>query len=217
MIPVALAEENMLLRTALVQLIEGLGDYKIVLQASNGNELIRILQPEYLPELILLGLSLPHTDGVASAKTLSEKYPQLKIIALIGDEGEVPVAGMIKNGIRGYIKIDAGPKRIREALAHVLKNGFYIPHSLTGSLMHSFQHNYRADMYNNYLLRLTEREKEFMKFSCTEMTYKEIAQEMEISPRTVDGYRDGLFEKLGVKSRVGLALFAIRAGLVNIN
>jgi DNA-binding CsgD family transcriptional regulator len=83
--------------------------------------------------------------------------------------------------------------------------------------MNSFQDMQKAEQGGSYLFRLTEREKEFMRFSCTEMTYKEIALEMEVSPRTVDGYRDGLFGKLGVKSRVGLAIYAIRAGLVKIN
>ena len=82
--------------------------------------------------------------------------------------------------------------------------------------MNSFQDMQKAEQGGSYLFRLTEREKEFMRFSCTEMTYKEIALEMEVSPRTVDGYRDGLFGKLCVKSRVGLAIYAIRAGLVKI-
>jgi DNA-binding NarL/FixJ family response regulator len=83
--------------------------------------------------------------------------------------------------------------------------------------MNSFQDMQKAEQGGSYLFRLTEREKEFMRFSCTEMTYKEIALEMEVSPRTVDGYRDDLFGKLCVKSRVGLAIYAIRAGLVKIN
>lgn len=216
MIPVALAENHLMLRTAMVHLIEGFGEYKIVLQASNGHELFSMINPTELPELVLMEMTRPHSEEMASVKLISEKYPQIKMIALIADETDIPVALMIKLGVRGYIQKDAGPDRLREAMANVLTKGFHIPERLNGRLMNSFQSKQKADHKGNNLKKLTEREKEFLRFSCTEMTYKEIALKMEVSPRTVDGYRDGLFEKLGVKSRVGLAIYAIRWGIVKI-
>lgn len=182
MIPVALSENNVMLRTALVHLIEGFGEYIIMQQASNGHELLRKLKPSQLPELALMEMNRMHGDEMASAKLILEKFPKIKMIALVMDDSDIPVAGMIRLGIRGYIQKNAGPERIHEAMANVLTKGFHIPDRLNGRLMNSFQNKHNIDNGSSYLTRLTEREKEFLRFSCTEMTYKEIAMEMEISP-----------------------------------
>ena len=102
------------------------------------------------------------------------------------------------------------------ALDSVLHKGFYYSEMVTGKLIHTINTLNETDQKIRHLLALNERELEFLKLVCTESTYKEIAEQMYLSPRTIDGYRDTLFEKLSVKTRVGLVLYAIRNGIVAV-
>jgi DNA-binding NarL/FixJ family response regulator len=134
-------------------------------------------------------------------------------------DDEISILRMIKNGARGYILKDADPRDLKVAIESVMAKGFYYSDLVSGKFVKSIQEDNIDDDKNitKLILGLNERNIEFLKLAATEMTYKEIADKMHVSPRTVDGYRDELFEKLGVKSRVGLVLFAIRNGIVHVN
>jgi len=96
-----------------------------------------------------------------------------------------------------------------------MENGYYYSHNATGKLLNLFRNRSEATSTLNKTM-LTEIDIRFLQLSCSEMTYKEIAQEMKLNPRGVDNLRDNLFTKLEVKSRVGLAMYAIRHGLISI-
>lgn len=206
-----MADDHVMIRQALAVLIESFGDYEIVIQASNGRELLDKLALGIPPELVLLDISMPVLRGIETAKIISEKYPEIKILALTMMDDEQSVLGMVRNGARGYIVKDSEPAQLQEAIQNVLQRGFHFSDLVTGRMVHSLQKESHDGKHPG--LKLSERETEFLKFSCSELTYKEIADRMYVSPRTVDGYRDALFEKLGVKSRVGLCLYAVRANL----
>jgi two-component system, NarL family, invasion response regulator UvrY len=195
--------------------VEGFGDFKVILQASNGKELLHKLDPNRLPQLVLLDNRMPELDGIETAKELTRLYPQIKILALSMMDDEQSIIGMIRNGAKGYVLKDAEPGALREAMQDVLYRGFHYSDLVTGRLIHTLQKG--GDLTGSHEPKLTERETEFLKLACSELTYKEIANQMHVSPRTVDGYRDVLFEKLGLKSRVGLALFAIKTGINSFN
>jgi DNA-binding NarL/FixJ family response regulator len=129
MIPVALAEDDLMLRTVIVHLIESLGPCKIVLQSSSGPELLMMLNPSNLPELVLMDVNRQYKDGMTSARLISEKYPQIKMIAMVTEESELSVEGLIINRVRGYTQTDAGPNRLRESIANVLRKTFIFPTS----------------------------------------------------------------------------------------
>jgi len=213
---IAMADDHTMLRNALAQMIEGFGDYKVVMQASNGKELLEKLSDMEKPDLILLDISMPEMNGIETARQISRNYPEIKMIALSMMDNETSVVSMIKNGARGYILKDAEPAQLKEALTNVLKIGYHFSEKVTGRLVYSLsQNNENAESTGP---RLSDREKAFLTLACTELTYKEIADKMGVSPRTVDGYRDGLFEKLGLKSRVGLAMYAVKEGFAkNLN
>jgi DNA-binding NarL/FixJ family response regulator len=116
--------------------------------------------------------------------------------------------------VKGYLCKDVEPKELGEALHSVMNKGFYYTDFITGKLVHSLQNNY--DDKKNGVELMNEREIAFLKLACTEMTYNEIAAQMFLSPKTIDGYRNSLFEKLNIKSRVGLALYAVRNGFVEL-
>jgi DNA-binding NarL/FixJ family response regulator len=213
---IAMADDHVLLRQGLAGIITSFGNYHIQLQASNGKDLIEQLKTiRPLPDLILLDISMPIMDGFETSAYLQLHYPSIKVLALSMMDNEDAIIRMIRNGARGYVLKDANPEELKAALHDVITKGYYYSDLISGRLIFSIN---KAGLKENLPvsndLNLTEKELELLRYACTEMTYKEIADLMHISPRTVDGYRDELFKKLGVKSRVGLALFAIKQGIV---
>jgi DNA-binding NarL/FixJ family response regulator len=129
---------------------------------------------------------------------------------------EHAIIRMLRNGARGFILKDIDPKEFKQALNTLLQTGYYYSGLVSGKIIHAINNMDKASETMQVLSKLNDPEIRFLKLACTELTYKEIASEMKVTPRTVDGYREELFQKLSVHSRVGLVLFAIRNGLVNI-
>jgi DNA-binding NarL/FixJ family response regulator len=203
-----------LLRNGLANLLKDL-DYEIVFEADNGKQFIEKLKTHPAPEIALIDINMPLMDGYETTLYLKNNYPEIKVLALSMYDDENAIIRMLRNGAKGYILKDSDPSELKTALRDVSTKGFYHSDLVTGTLIHTLNH---LDDPENASLRegykLNEREIEVLKYMCTELTYKEIADQMHVSPRTVDGYRDSLLEKLECKSRVGLVLFAIRQGLV---
>jgi DNA-binding NarL/FixJ family response regulator len=114
-----------------------------------------------------------------------------------------------------YLLKDSETSQLKIALIEVLNKGYYHTELVTNTLMKSIKPNHTM-RFSKPVFTFQSREEEFLKLVCTELTYKEIADKMNLSPRTVDGYRESLFEKLELKSRVGLVLFAIKNGIVHV-
>jgi DNA-binding NarL/FixJ family response regulator len=131
-------------------------------------------------------------------------------------DDENAIIRMLKNGARGYVMKDSEPADLRAAIDAIEKKGFYYSEMVTGRLMRSITDMEDGNTNTRNFLNLSDREVEFLKLVCTEMTYKEIADKMILSPRTIDGYRDALFEKLDIKTRTGLVIYAIKNGIVKI-
>lgn len=208
---IALADDHVMIRKALAAMIEGFGGFHVVLQASNGNELLAGLgQMEQLPQIVLLDIQMPELNGIETARQIASQYPGLKFMALSMKDNEESIIGMVKLGARGYLLKDGEPEQLKQALHNVITKGFHYSDLVTGRLVHQLQNDSAGKERQSITANLNQREIEFLKLSATELTYKEIAGTLNVSPRTVDGYRDNLFEKLGIKSRVGLAMFAVR-------
>jgi len=216
MVKIALADDHVVLRNGLADLLAKLG-YSIILEANNGKELIAGLNKDDLPDIILMDINMPEMDGYETSLWLKKNYPLINIVVLSMYDDENAIIRMIRNGAKGYILKEADPKELKQAIDTVITKGFYYSEMVTGKLVHSIHHLDESENNTRELLHLTEKEIEFLKLASTEMTYKEIAGRMHISPRTVDGYRDALFEKLNTKSRIGLVLFAIKHGIVHIH
>jgi len=213
---VVLVDDHVLLRNGLANLIRSFGEYAVLFEAYNGLDFIRQLKPRSLPDLVLLDVYMPEMDGYETALWLKQNYPGIKILALSMYDTDNSIIRMLKNGVKGYILKDIEPAELKMALESVIYKGFYYSEMVTGKLIHTINTLDGGEQKGNHLLRLNDRELEFLKLACTECTYKEIAEQMYLSPRTIDGYRDALFEKLTVKTRVGLVLYAIRNGIVSV-
>ena len=211
---IAVIDDHVLLRKGLCELLVGFGKYNVLFEADNGKDLTTKLDPDNMPEIVLMDINMPEMDGYAATLWLKNRYPSVKVLGLSMYDNETSVIRMLKAGARGYILKDCDPMELKEALFSILTKGYYYSEMITGKLINSI--NKSDDIEDDFKdpNHLNEREITFLKLVCTEMTYKEIAQKMCLSPRTIDGYRDALFEKLNVKTRVGLVLYAIKNGIV---
>jgi DNA-binding NarL/FixJ family response regulator len=214
-IKIALADDHILLRDALAGVVNGFEDCEITILASHGKELQSKIKPGQPPDLVILDLNMPEMDGYETAKWLRSAYPKTLILILTMYDSEIALIQLLQTGVRGFLKKDIHPSELEFAIQSVMETGYYYSHSATGRIVNLFRHdplkkNFPAN------ISMSRNELEFLKLASTDLTYKEIAKMMSISPRTVDNYRDSLFIKLGVKSRVGLAIYAIRSGIVTL-
>ncbi len=214
---VVLVDDHVLLRNGLASLIRGFGEYEVLFEACGGKDLIARLKNSRLPDIILLDINMPEMDGYDTACWLRRNFPDIKVLALSMYDTDSAIVRMLKNGAKGYVLKDIDAGVLKVALDSVLEKGFYYTDMVTGQLIHTISTLNDPEMRMRRLLALNERELEFMKLVCTEWTYKEIADRMYLSPRTIDGYRDALFEKLNVRTRVGLAMYAVRSGIVSLD
>lgn len=212
MIKVALVDDHAILRKSLAVLIGMLQDFVIVIEAGNGEEFIKQLQVNEKPDIVLLDITMPIMDGVETARWIKENEPSIKVVALSMLNNDLVIIRMLKNGARGYLLKDSEPAELKSALLQVFKKGYYYNEYILPK-MASYQ---TKEIPIKSSTTISENELVFLKWVCTELSYKEIANEMCLSPRTIDGYRDSLFQKLQVGTRVGLAIYAIKHKIVVI-
>jgi two-component system, NarL family, invasion response regulator UvrY len=216
-IGIALVDDHTLFRKGLISLIEMVGSqYKIIFEADDGLQMQEKLKPDEQPDIIIMDVNMPRMDGFASVEWLGTHYPLIKILVVSMIEREDIIMRMVKLGVKGYLCKDVEPKELGEALRTIMSDQFYYTDFITGKLVHSLQSEDKQDQTKDSLSKINDREKTFLKYTCSELTYTEIAAKMFLSPKTIDGYRDALFEKLNIRSRVGLALFAVKHELVQL-
>lgn len=212
-IKVGMADDHVLLRQGLATMINNLGTARVVWQASNGLEVKELITKE-VPDVMLLDIRMPEMNGFETCAWLTRQYKSVKVLALSMMDEENAVIKMLKSGAKGYLLKDSEPMELANAIRTVHEQGFYLNEMVTGKLLHSIlQENLDIGEPEDSRFQLSAKEKEFLRLACTEYTYREIADIMKMSHRTIDGYREVLFEKLGIKSRVGLVLYAIRKGI----
>lgn len=216
-INIVLVDDHVLLRNALARLIASFDTYNLMFEAKNGKDFTEQLKADQLPDIVLLDINMPEMDGYETCLWIRNNYPDIKVLALSMYDNEQTVIRMFKAGAKGYILKDCEPAELRTALASLASKGFYYSEMVTGKLINSINGLDREESNAKQLIHLNEREVTFLKMVCTEMTYKEIADKMCLSPRTIDGYRDNLFEKLHVKTRVGLVTYALKNGIVMLD
>ena len=211
---VAVVDDHVLLRSALARLICSYENYTVAFEASNGKEFIEKLSKQVLPDIVLLDINMPEMDGYETARWLTKHHPHIKILALSMESDDTNIIQMIKLGAKGFLMKNVEPEELNGALDSVLDKDFYISDTTSGKVISGLQSGAQKASEPE---TLTEKEKDFLRLICTELTYKDIAERLFISPRTLDDYRNALFEKLNVHSRMGLAIYALRNKLVDIN
>jgi two-component system invasion response regulator UvrY len=214
LVKIGLVDDHILIRDALANVVNSFDEFTVSLLASNGKEFIEKLNPGNIPEILLLDLSMPEMDGHETIHWLGKNHPEIKILLVTMYDPET-LMHLLKLGVMGFLKKDVPPLEMKSAFHCLLRNETYYSHTITGRLLNLLRNqNSKGSTWGTTLL--SENEIAFLKLAATELTYKEIAQKMQISPRTIDNYRDALFIKLNVKSRVGLSMYAVKTGIVSL-
>ncbi|MWB94008.1 response regulator [Flavobacterium sp. GA093] len=206
---IIIVDDHQLFSQSLQLLINSFKDFEVINRFENGKVFISHLQdnPDLEVDLILLDVNMPVLDGISTMKWVKENNPNLKVIALSVNDDEEIIIKMITNGAKGYLLKDTSPEIFKEAMISVIDKGFYFTESVSGILVKKANNDSKK-------INLKEKEILFIQYACTEKTYKEIASEMCLSPKTIDGYRESLFDKLEIKTRIGLVLYAIKHKIV---
>ncbi len=208
---IVIVDDHLLVSNSLKRLVESYGPYTVVAQLSNGKELVQYLGDQSdIPGLILLDVKMPVMDGKETIKWLHQQHPEIPVLVLSMDDDERTIISMLKYGAKGYILKDVEPEVFKKAIEDVIHGGFFHTTKTSNILIKELSEISKPQT------SLTDRELEFLKLCCTEYTYKEIASQMYLSPKTIDGYRENLFKKFDVKNRIGLVMYALRNGYIRI-
>ncbi len=210
---VALVDDHVLLRNALAVLINSFENCRVINESANGKEIKNAILDGIIPDVIIMDLNMPEMDGFETSEFLHREFPKIPILMLTMYDSELSLIRLLQTGVKGFLKKDIHPSELKFAIRSVMQSGFYYSNHTTGKLINLFRSNENGYIPLQRSL-LSAQDIQFMKMVCSDLTYKEIAQKMGLNPRSIDTLRDQLFLKLDVRSRVGLAMVAIRHGIV---
>lgn len=213
MITVALVDDHRLLRSGLSNFIKTSPDMEVLFEADNGVEMQDRIAARGKPDVILMDINMPLMDGYDATRWLHGYHPDIRVIALSMYDGEECIIRMLRCGARGYLLKDAEPAELIRAIRETHQNGFYYTPVVSKHIAHILHESEQDKKSSN---SLTEREIELLQFMASELTYKEIADKMFLSPKTIEGHREKICDKLQIKTRVGLVMYAMKNGIVKV-
>lgn len=213
-IKVAIADDHKIFRKGVILSLRPYANIKFVLEAENGDELLAGL-PEAQPDVVLMDLRMPQKDGIEATKIVSKQFPNIYVLVLSMYEDERFVSHLMENGANGYLLKNAEPQEIRKAIMDVYEKGYYLNNFVNRILIKKAHAKQKAIPSLNNEITISDKEKDVLRFICMEFTAQEIAQKMDISPRTVEAIKDRLMERFGSKNTAGLVFFAVKNNLVD--
>src|SRR6476660_9016055 len=213
-IKVAIADDHKIFRKGVILSLRPYNNIKFVLEADNGDELLAGL-PEAQPDVILMDLRMPQKDGIEATKIVSKQFPNIFVLVLSMYEDERFVSHLMENGANGYLLKNAEPAEIRKAIMDVFEKGYYLNNFVNRILLKRTHAKQKVTPSLSNEIALSDKERDVLRFICMEFTAAEIAQKMEISPRTVEAIKDRLMERFGSKNTAGLVFFAVKNNLID--
>lgn len=216
---IVLVDDHELMRAGLAALLESLGNYKVILQCANGRELTKGLEGLGAPDLIVLDLRMPVMDGFETLEWLGVNRPELHTIVLTMEDKNDDLIQAVRKGARGYLLKDSSPQQFKLVIETVFSFGYAHSAKVQELLQNpaGFETAFEIEK-RKWHEAISPREKEFLKHlvSASEPTYQKIADKMEIKLATVENFRNSICNKAGVKTKAGLALFAVKWELVHL-
>jgi len=205
-INVALADDHTIVRKGIKEIINSFQEFEVLTDVINGKLLIEYLENNNIhPEICVLDINMPEMDGYKTATIIRQRWPKIKILALSMYDNEYNIVKMLKSGANGYVLKDTSTIELHNALISIHENSYYHSEIVSGSVINMIRNGQNDNTLN-------DKELELLSHICSDLTYKEIGELMHVSGRTVEGYRNSLFQKLNLRTRTGLALFALKIG-----
>lgn len=209
LVTIAYAEDHVAVRKSIMTYLNKLGGIEVVAEANNGKELIEQIESRgALPDVCLIDLKMPVLNGFETVPILRQKWKDIKILVLSAFEEELYVVKMLRAGVNGYLSKSCEPEEIKKAILTINDEGRYYSELYLRHIALAAEHDRKQPA------KFSEKERLFLIYSCSDLTYAEIARKMQCSLKSIEGYRDNLFKKLEVNSRISMVLYAIKSGLV---
>ncbi len=214
-IKIGIADDHKIFRKGVILSLRQYTNLSFVFEAENGEELLSMLDNDQ-PDVVLLDLRMPTKDGIETTKEVSKKFPEVKILILTMFEDERFVSHLMENGANGYLLKNSEPAEIKKAIMEVMARGYYLNNFVNRVLLKKSATRSKAIPSLNSENILSDREKEVVQLLCMELTASEIAQKMNLSPRTVESIKDRLMERFGLKNTAGLVFYAVKNNLIDL-
>ncbi len=213
-IKIAIADDYKIFREGLKVGLSADENFDVLFESDNGEELLKALESAS-PDVIIMDLKMPIMDGMEATKAVRKKYPSIKVLVVTMYDDDKFIIHLMENGANGYLLKNTEPDEIRKSIYAVHENGYYFNDVVNKALLKKLvlKNNLKPSFNQN--VELTERELEVLKLICEEKTAAEIAKDIFLSPRSVEGIRQRLIEKIGVRNTAGLVMFAVKNNMVD--
>ena len=213
-IKIAIADDYRIFREGLKVSLAQDDRMQVIFEADNGEDLLKIMET-IQPDIIIMDLKMPIMDGMEATQIIRRKFNEVKVLVVSMYEDDKFIIHLMEIGANGYLLKNSEPDEIRKAIYAVCENGYYFNDLVNKALLKKLvlKNNIKPSFNEN--VDLTERELEVLKLICEEKTAAEIAKQIFLSPRSVEGIRQRLIEKIGVRNTAGLVMFAVKNGLAN--
>jgi DNA-binding NarL/FixJ family response regulator len=211
-VKIALADDHKIVRDGIKTMLESQPEIDVVVEASNGNEILEKLNDK-LVDLVIMDISMPEKDGIQATKEIKEKHPNIKVLALTMSNDDLHIRQMIQAGASGYIMKNAGRKDLKDAIETIMKGKHYFSDEATQSIMMDLVKG-KGKSTTMDAVHITDRELEILELIVQEYTNQEIAEKLFISSRTVDAHQRNLLQKTGARNTAGLVKYAFQHNLI---
>jgi DNA-binding NarL/FixJ family response regulator len=212
-IKIAIADDYTIYRDGLKIGLTQDENLEVMLEAADGEDLIKGIETD-MPDVIIMDLKMPVMDGMEATKVIKKKYPDMKILVVTMYDDEKFVIHLMEIGANGYLLKNAEAEEIRKAIYSVHETGYYFNNIVSNALLKKLviKGNIKPSFKEG--VELTEREQDVLKLICAEKTANEMGQQLFLSPRSVEGIRQRLIDKVGVRNTAGLVMFAVKNGII---
>ena len=212
LIKIALADDHVLVRAGLAQIINKHDNLEVRVEASNGKLLLDALKDEKI-DVVLLDIDMPVMDGKATLDHLQRDFPEVKVIMLSVHQHDSFIVHMMEAGANGYLPKESEPDEVIKAIREVMTEGMYFNNKVSRALLGGIS---KPKSSHSPVIgeSLNQRELDVLALICQEKTTQQIADELFLSPKTIEGYRKSLLQKTGTKNAAGMAIYAVKNGLI---
>lgn len=211
LITVAYVDDHIAVRKGIIACLKDEKTIEVIIEGDDGIDLLNKLQAaNRLPKVCLIDINMPRMNGFQLLKEIKKHWPDMGCLILTVFENDSYIIEMIKYGANGYLLKSCKPAEIAEAIISVAESGYYYSEIASKKTYNIVRNNRFKD------LELNEREIKLLEYACTELCYADIATEMGVSFKSLDGVRERLFIKLNINSRIGLAMASIQLGYTTL-